>query len=93
MSDLTIEPDIDFDGSRLRLLGTLDGSGAYLLRDKLFALAPPVVVDCSRLDRISDFGLGLLAMAITEMRIDVQLVGLGRHSQRILRAFGISQAA
>lgn len=93
MSDLTIEPDIDFDGRRLRLHGVLDGSGAYLLRDRLFSMEPPVIVDCSRLERISDFGLGILAMAITEMRIDVQLVGLGRHAQRILRAFGISQAA
>ncbi|HLV60660.1 MAG TPA: STAS domain-containing protein [Fredinandcohnia sp.] len=78
---------------RLRLQGTLDGGAAYRLRDRILALDAPVIVDCSRLERLSDFGLGILAMAITEMNREVEFVGLGHHAQRILRAFGLSRAA
>lgn len=93
-SELRIEAErSETGGVRLRLEGVLDGSGAYLLRDRITAVGQPVVVDFSRLERLSDFGLGLLAMAIGELEIEVQFLGLGHHAQRILRAFGIRLAA
>lgn len=94
MSELLIEPEIMEDGAtRLRLGGVLDGSGAYLLRDRISGYASPVVVDFSRLQRLSDFGLGILAMGVAEMDQEVQFVGVGHHALRILRAFGLAQAA
>ena len=93
MSELLIEPEnLERGGMRLRLGGVLDGNGAYLLRDRIQALKGPLIVDFSRVQRLSDFGLGVLAMGLSD-RSDVQLVGLGHHAQRILRAFGIANAA
>ncbi|WP_373048856.1 STAS domain-containing protein [Vulgatibacter sp.] len=93
MSELTIEPEMGEGGIRLRLGGVLDGSGAYLLRDQINQAGQPVVVDFSRLQRLSDFGLGILAMGLSEMPNEVQFLGLGHHAQRILRAFGVANAA
>ena len=82
------------DGSvRVRLGGVLDGDGAYLLRDRLAETTGPVAVDFSRLQRLSDFGLGVLAMSVAELPNEVNFVGLGRHGQQILRAFGVQIAA
>lgn len=93
-SELRIEAEpTGTDMIRLRLEGALDGGGAYVLRDRITLVGQPVVVDFSRLERLSDFGLGLLAMAIGELDFEVQLIGLGHHAQRILRAFGIPLAA
>lgn len=95
MSELRIEAEPRAEGGvRLRLEGILDGGGAYVLRDRLVMIGrAPIVVDFSRLNSLSDFGLGILAMALAEMSFEVQLVGLGHHPQRILQAFGISLAA
>lgn len=94
MSELSIEPEmLEGGGIRLRLGGVLDGGGAYLLRDRIGQANETVVVDFSRLQRLSDFGLGILAMGVTEMSNEVQFVGLGHHAQRILRAFGVANAA
>ncbi|HWV36847.1 MAG TPA: hypothetical protein VN033_00025 [Vulgatibacter sp.] len=93
-TELRIEAEASDAGTlRLRLEGVLDGGGAYVLRDRITLIGAPVVVDFSRLDRISDFGLGLVAMSIGELDFEVHLIGLGRHAQRILRAFGIALAA
>jgi len=94
MSQLSIEPELlEGGGIRLRLGGVLDGNGAALLRNKINEVGQPVTVDFSRLQRLSDFGLGLLAMGVAEMRNEVQFTGLGHHAQRILRAFGVANAA
>lgn len=94
MSELLIEPEYREDGAlRLRLGGVLDGSGAYALRDRITQSTVPVVVDLSRLQRLSDFGLGILAMGVAEMSNEVEFVGVGHHALRILRAFGLAQAA
>lgn len=93
MKELTIGSEPFEGGIRLRLQGILDGSGAYALRDRIFKSDMPVIVDCSKLDHLSDFGLGIVAMAVAEMERDVQFCGLGNHAQRILRAFGVSRAA
>lgn len=94
MSDLVIEPEMLEDGGiRLRLGGVLDGSGAYLLRDRIAQEKGPVTVDFSRLQRLSDFGLGILAMGVTTLSTQVHFVGLGHHAQRILRAFGVKSGA
>lgn len=93
MNRFAIETEPLDRGVRLRLQGVLDGGAAYTLRDQIFQMESPVILDCSRLEQLSDFGLGILAMAITEMEKDVQFVGLGHHAQRILRAFGLPRAA
>jgi len=95
MSELRIEAEPTEDGCvRLRLEGRLDGGGAYILRDRIATIGrPPIIIDFSRLEGLSDFGLGLLAMALGELGFEVQLVGVGHHAQRILQAFGISLAA
>jgi anti-anti-sigma factor len=93
MSQFFITAESHDTGVRLRLQGHLDGSAAYVLRDRIAGLSTSVVVDCSRLEHLSDFGLGILAMAVPQMEQEVQFVGLGHHGQRILRAFGLSQAA
>lgn len=93
-TELRIEAEATDTGVvRLRLEGVLDGGGAYVLRDRITLVGSPLIVDFSRLDRLSDFGLGLVAMAIGELGFEVQLIGLGHHAQRILRAFGIPLAA
>lgn len=93
MDDLAIEIERLDHAVRLRLQGCLDGGAAYRLRDRILDLDAPVVLDCSRINQLSDFGLGILAMAITEMGREVEFVGLGTHAQRILRAFGLPRAA
>ena len=94
MSELRIEPEMLGEGGvRLRLEGVLDGSGAYMLRERIGQAEGPVSVDFSRLQRLSDFGVGILAMGLSEISNEVQFIGLGHHAQRILRAFGIANAA
>lgn len=93
MNGLAIETERFDTQVRLRLQGSLDGGAAYRLRDRILDLDAPVILDCSRLHQLSDFGLGILAMAIMEMGREVQFVGLGHHAQRILRAFGLPKAA
>lgn len=93
MNGLAIEMERLDSEVCLRLQGSLDGGAAYRLRDRILDLDAPVVLDCSRLEKLSDFGLGILAMAITEMGREVHFVGLGHHAQRILRAFGLPKAA
>lgn len=93
MDGLAIEIERLDTAVRLRLQGSLDGGAAYELRDRILELKVPVVIDCSRLHHLSDFGLGILAMAIMEMGREVEFVGLGMHAQRILRAFGLPKAA
>jgi hypothetical protein len=94
MNELLIEPEsLEGGGVRLRLGGVLDKSGAELLCSKINEVSHPVAVDFSRLQRLSDFGLGILAMNLAEMPNEVQFVGLGHHAQRILRAFGFANAA
>lgn len=94
MSELLIEQEsLENGGVRLRLEGVLDGNGAYLLRERLTGLEGPIALDFSRLQRLSDFGLGLVAMAVADMPQEVSFLGLGRHGQQILRAFGVRIAA
>ncbi len=47
-----------------------------------------VVLDFSRVRELQDLGLAALAGRLGERR-DVQVVGLGRHQQRMLRYFGV----
>lgn len=93
MNELIITTETLEGSIRLRLRGALDGGAAYALRDRIAGASSPVVVDCSQLQHLSDFGLGILAMALPQMEQEVQFVGLGHHAQRILRAFGVSHAA
>jgi anti-anti-sigma regulatory factor len=94
MSELHIESEVRDGCLRLRLEGVLDGGGAYLLRDRIAQCGDDaVVVDFSRLQRLSDFGLGILAMGLGDHPGEVQLTGLGSHALRILRAFGVANAA
>jgi anti-anti-sigma regulatory factor len=94
MSELSIEPEmLEGGGMRLRLGGVLDKNGAEMLRDRINEIGQPVTVDFSRLQRLSDYGLGHLAMNLAETSSEVHFQGLGHHAQRILRAFGFANAA
>lgn len=93
-SDLQVDAQsLPGGGIVLRLGGALDGGGAYQLRDRITSICDParrVVVDFTRVSRLSDFGLGILAMGISGLpEHGVELVGLGHHAQRILKAFGL----
>lgn len=82
-------------GIRLNLQGKLDGSGAYQLRDRLLGLrGEEITVDFSRLRESSDLALAILAMWLTENGSGgIRLAGMPAHASRILKAFGVSQAA
>lgn len=78
----------------LRLMGTLDGQTAILLRRSLEALgAREVVVDFAHLREFRDSAVGVLTHGLTDRK--VHLRGLAGHHQRMFRYFGVgpSEAA
>lgn len=94
MSDLFIEamPSSDGLGMTFRLEGVLDREGSSLLRDQVLAVPNRVSIDFAQLRAMPDSALGILASGLAA-RPDVRLVGLPRHAERILRAFGVSHVA
>jgi anti-anti-sigma regulatory factor len=70
--------------------GTFDTQAAARLSGWLgeVPLGSPVVLDFSRVREFHDFGLAAMANQLAS-RDTVQLVGLGRHQQRLLRYFGL----
>ena len=51
-----------------------------------------VSIDFAQLRAMPDSALGILASGLAD-RPNVKLVGLPRHAERILRAFGVSRVA
>ena len=94
MSELFIEatPSGDGTGMTFRLEGVLDGEGSRVLRDQVLAAASPVAIDFAGLRAMPDSALGILASGLA-VRPNVKLVGLPRHAERILRAFGVARVA
>ncbi len=94
MSELFIEatPFSDGAGMLFRLEGVLDREGSSVLRDQVLAAPSPVSIDFAQLRSLPDSALGILASGLAA-KPDVKLVGLPRHAERILRAFGVSRVA
>lgn len=94
MSELFIEamPNTDGTGMTFRLEGILDREGSSILRDQVLATPADVAIDFAQLRAMPDSALGILASGLADRR-NVKLVGLPRHAERILRAFGVSRVA
>lgn len=94
MSELFIEatPFGDGSGMHFRLEGILDREGSSILRDQVLASPSSVAIDFGHLREMPDSALGILASGL-QARPDVKLVGLPRHAERILRAFGLALVA
>lgn len=94
MSELYIEaaPSGDGVGMVFRLGGVLDPEGSNVLREQVLAAPSPVAIDFAALKSMPDSALGILATGLAA-KPDVKLVGLPKHAERILRAFGVSRVA
>jgi hypothetical protein len=74
----------------IRIDGTFDRQAASRLSGWLVEVTAgaPVVLDFSRVREFHDFGVAALANGLGG-RASVQVLGLGRHQQRLLRYFGV----
>ncbi|BDG08832.1 STAS domain-containing protein [Anaeromyxobacter paludicola] len=75
----------------LRLSDLFDGVAARRLEAWLAALQPAtqVRIDLSKVREFHDFGLAVLAQALSRCRAEVTVVGLRQHQVRMLRYFGV----
>ncbi len=79
------------DDSLIHVSGAFDGVAARRLEATL-ALAEPgaaVRVDLTKVREFHDFGIAVLAQALTRCKARVTLLGLRQHQIRVLRYFGI----
>ncbi|MET0406509.1 MAG: STAS domain-containing protein [Cystobacter sp.] len=73
----------------LRLMGTLDGQTAQLLRQSLDTLGSrEVELDFTHLREFRDTAVGVLTHGLLERNVQVR--GLAGHHQRMFRYFGVS---
>jgi hypothetical protein len=77
----------------IRIDGTFDRQAATRLTGWLGEVprGSSLVVDFSRVRDLQDFGLAAAAQKLATYG-PVQVVGLGRHQQRLLRYFGVAMA-
>ena len=77
----------------IRIDGTFDRQAASRLNGWLGEVPrdAPVVLDFSRVREFQDFGLAAVAGSLAGLG-GVQVLGLGRHQQRLLRYFGVDLA-
>jgi anti-anti-sigma regulatory factor len=77
--------------STIRLEGVFDGIAARRLEALLARAAPQVrfEIDLTQVREFHDFGVAVLANALTRTRAHVVLSGLRRHQVRLLRYFGV----
>ena len=82
--------DFEIDHSLIRLSGAFDGLGARRLEVLLAAAEPGAClrVDLTQIREFHDFGIAVLAQALTRCKAKVTLLGLRRHQIRVLRYFG-----
>ena len=75
----------------LRLMGTLDGQTAQLVRKSLDTLGTrEVELDFTHLREFRDSAVGVLTHGLAERK--VALRGLAGHHQRMFRYFGLGEA-
>ena len=86
--------DFEIDHSLIRLSGAFDGLGARRLEVLLAAAEPGAClrVDLTQIREFHDFGIAVLAQALTRCKAKVTLLGLRRHQIRVLRYFGVDTA-
>ena len=86
--------DFETDHSLIRMSGTFDGLRARRL-EAMLARAEPgasLRVDLTQIREFHDFGIAVLAQALTRSKAQVTLLGLRRHQIRVLRYFGVDTA-
>ena len=86
--------DFEADHSLIRLSGSFDGLGARRL-EAMLARAEPgacLCVDLTQVREFHDFGIAVLAQALTRCKARVTLLGLRWHQIRVLRYFGVDTA-
>jgi anti-anti-sigma regulatory factor len=79
------------DHSLARLSGAFDGLAARRL-EALLARAEPgdhLRIDLTKVREFHDFGIAVLAQALTRCKAQVTLLGLRQHQIRVLRYFGV----
>lgn len=83
--------DFEIDHSLIRLSGAFDGLGARRLEVLLAAAKPGAClrIDLTQIREFHDFGIAVLAQALTRCKAKVTLLGLRRHQIRVLRYFGV----
>jgi anti-anti-sigma regulatory factor len=82
------------DPIHIHLTGAFDGLTARRLEAVLAQAGPGarLRVDLSKVREFHDFGLAVLAQAMTRCKARVTLLGLGQHQIRVLRYFGVDTA-
>jgi anti-anti-sigma regulatory factor len=83
--------DFVIDHAQARLSGAFDGLAARRL-EALLARAEPgdhLRIDLTKVREFHDFGIAVLAHALTRCKAHVTLVGLRQHQIRVLRYFGV----
>lgn len=86
--------DFVIDHAQARLSGAFDGLAARRL-EALLARAEPgdhLRVDLTQVREFHDFGIAVLAQALTRCKAHVTLLGLRQHQVRVLRYFGVDTA-
>ncbi len=75
----------------IRLEGVLDGVAARRLEALLVDAdaGAPIRVDLTQVREFHDFGIAVLAHALTRTRARVTVRGLRQHQIRVLRYFGV----
>ncbi len=78
----------------IRLTNAFDGLAARHLEAMLARLEPGVRlrVDLTQVREFHDFGIAVLAQALTRCKAQVTLLGLSQHQVRLLRYFGVEAA-
>jgi len=82
------------DAPEIRLEGVFDGLVARRV-EAMLAKAEPGIrfhIDVSQVREFHDFGIAVLANALTRCRAHVALHGLRLHQIRLLRYFGVETA-
>ena len=85
---------LETETSVIYVSGAFDGIRARRLEALLAGAAPGarVRVDLTQVREFHDFGVAVLAQAMTRCKAHVTLLGLRRHQIRMLRYFGVDTA-
>jgi ABC-type transporter Mla MlaB component len=89
-----MQDDFVIDHSLARLSGAFDGLAARRL-EAMLARAQPgdrLRIDLTKIREFHDFGIAVLAQALTRCKAQVTLLGLRQHQIRVLRYFGVDTA-
>ena len=82
------------DDSPIHVSGAFDGVAARRLETLLCRAEPGATlrVDLTKVREFHDFGIAVLAQALTRCKARVKLLGLRQHQVRVLRYFGVDTA-